>query len=386
MRKRRIKIFVDGEVLVHAHFSGIGHYTADLLRAVDELLFEEDYSHVSVTIGVPFKLKHKIARFEFKNFGVRGMPFPIRVSTRLKQTRRLPPIDLLFGKKIYLFPNYSSWPTLFSKSVPIIYDLSFVNHKEFVEPRNQVFLEDQVKFSVKRADRIITISKHSKKEIAEHYGFDNALIDLVTPAVDIHKFYRRSESEILNTRAKYGIFENYILFVGNIEPRKNLITLLNAYENLPRQLQEKYSLLLVGAKGWLDNEINAKIINMRKAGLRVIQPTDYVTDDDLPALYSGAKVFVYVSRYEGFGIPPLESMACGTPVITSNNSSLPEVVGEAALTIDAMDDKKLTSSLEKLITDPELIKEMVERGYNQVTNFDWKDSAKSLIKVIEEVK
>jgi glycosyltransferase involved in cell wall biosynthesis len=238
MKKRRLQLFVDGDVLVHPHFSGIGHYTADLLRAVDELLYQEEYSHVSVTIGVPYRLKHKLIKYGFANLGVQGLPFPARVVNGLKQRGRLPPIEFFAGRQVYLFPNYSSWPTMFGRSIPIIYDLSFVKYKEFVEPQNQAFLVDQVQKSVKRARRIVTISHNSRQEIVENYGYDADNVSLVFPAVDIRKFYPRSQKEIDFIKAKYGIFEDYILFVGNIEPRKNLITLLKAYNNLPKELQK----------------------------------------------------------------------------------------------------------------------------------------------------
>jgi glycosyltransferase involved in cell wall biosynthesis len=385
MRKKRIKLFVDGEVLVHPHFSGIGHYTADLLKAVDKLLLDDEYSHFQVEIGVPIKAKHKLARFGFENFAVRGIPLPFRAINGLKHRRQLPPIDVLYGKKTYLFPNYSSWPTLFGKSVPIIYDLSFVYHAEFVEPRNQEFLVSQVQHSVNRAHKIVTISENSKKEIVEHYGFPANDVTIAYPAVDMHKFYRRSEKEVSYVKAKYAVSGEYILFVGNIEPRKNLVTLLKAYRNLPKNLQEKYGLLLIGAKGWLDNEITKEIIEMRQHGLRVMQPVDYVTDADLPALYTGASAFAYVSRYEGFGIPPIEAMACGTAVVSSDNSSLPEAVGDAAIKVSAQDATQVASALESLLTDKKLCDELLVEGYKQIMKFDWVESARQLLKTVEEI-
>lgn len=386
MKKRRVRLFVDGEALVHSHFSGIGHYTANLLRAIDELLYNDAYAHFSVSVGVPSKQRHKLAIYGFENIAFKSIPLPGWVINGLKQRHRLPPIELLFGNQVYLFPNYSTWPTMLGKSIPIIYDLSFVNHAEFVEPRNQAFLVDQVQLSAKRAKQIVTISQNSKQEIVDHYKFSAKNVPIVYPAVDQHKFYRRSQTEINYVKAKYGIFDNYVLFVGNIEPRKNLITLLKAYKQLPKYLQGNYALLMVGAKGWLDNEIKDTILGMRLEGLHVLQPSNYVVDEDLPALYSGASAFVYVSRYEGFGIPPIEAMACGTPTITSNNSSLPEVVGKASLQVDALDDQQLTESIERLLTDPELCTKLVSEGYRQIMKFNWIESAKVLLQAAEEIQ
>ncbi len=383
-QKKKLKIFVDGEVLSIAHFSGIGHYTADLMKAVDDLLDTDEYAHVSVEVSVPRTGSPFYARFNFRNFKTRRIYLSPRVTNKLKSIKRLPPIDLFFGRKVYVFPHYSTWPTLRSPVVPIIYDLSFIHHAQYVSPPNLKFLVGQVDLSMKRAKQIITISQNSKQEIIDHYGTPEDKISIIYPAVDRNSFYKRGDEEIADIKAKYGIFGDYILFVSNIEPRKNLITLLKAYDNLPAKLQKEYSLLLVGAKGWLDSEIHDTIISMRKRSLRVVLPSDYVTDEDLPALYSGATVFVYPSVYEGFGIPPLEAMACQTPVITSNNSSLPEAVGNGAIQIDAMDYKELSKQL-ILVFDGLGVSALVKAGTKQVGTFDWHKSAKLMLESLEKV-
>ncbi len=385
-QKRKLKLFVDGEVLSIAHFSGIGHYTADLLYAIDGLISTKKYSHVKVEVSVPRTGMPFYSRFAFKNFKTRRIYVSPRVTNKLKSIRRLPPIDLFFGKKIYIFPHYSSWPTLFSPVVPIIYDLSFIHYAQYVSPPNLRFLVKQVELSLKRANKIVTISENSKQEISDYYGVSSNTLHIAYPAVHTKNFYPRKKSEISFAKAKYGIFGDYILFVGNLEPRKNLITLLEAYEKLPKTIQDSHSLLLVGAKGWLDSDIHDKIIAMRQRGLRVAQPSDYVTDDDLPALYSGASVFVYVSLYEGFGIPPLEAMACNTPVIASNNSSLPEAVGDAAIMVDALDVEALTKSLIKVLHEKDKdVERLIALGRKQVEKFRWEETAKDLLDMLSEL-
>lgn len=382
--KKKIRIFVDGEVLVLSHFSGIGHFTAALLKAVDELLFEEEFSHISLEIGVPWRMRRKIGRFDFQNFSIRKMVTSPRISNGLKKKHRLPPIDLLFGNKTYIFPNYSSWPTLFSKSIPIIYDASFILFPEHSDDENCKFLTTQTQLSADRSERIITISENSKREIVQYFNKPQSKIDVVYPVLDTDKFYRRSAEEIANVKAKFGVFGDYILYVGNLEPRKNLVTLLKAYRELEPKLQKQYSLLLIGAKGWKDDEITSLIIGMRKENIHVIQPTDYVDDVDLPALFSGATVFTYVSVYEGFGIPPTEAMACGTPAISSYNSSLPEAVGDSALHVDANDVSQITSAIEKLLTDEELRDKYVKKGYEHIRKFNTREIALNFIRSIED--
>lgn len=383
MRRRRIRIFIDGEVLALPHFSGIGHYTLELLRSVDKAL--EDYPRVTVHLGVYYKHTRKLHALGFKRIRIIPSPFSHRIANALKIRRKQPFLDLLYGKAVYVFPNFSSWPLFRSKSVPVIYDLSFEKYPEFAEPRNRAFLSEQVRLSVERATKIATISKNSRQEIASFYQYPEENISIYSPAVDTSRFRPCSEKEITPVKEKYGIKGRYILFVGNIEPRKNLKNLLLAYEKLPKELQSKYPLVLIGAKGWQDDEIRLYLDRLCGQGLKIIQPLKYVTDEDLPALYSGASLFIYPSLYEGFGIPPLEAMACGTPAITSDNSSLPEVVGEAAIMVNASSSKAIKNAMVRVLSDPSLQKKLSSAGIQQVSRFSWDASARKLLNDLMEL-
>jgi glycosyltransferase involved in cell wall biosynthesis len=384
MTRRKVSVYVDAENLAIDHFSGIGHYTADLLGALDDLIASED--KLKITLGAYFRQIGRINRFNYRNFFYKRTPFSLRTSNGLKIKGLQPPIDLLYGKKLYLYPNYTSWPMLFSPSIPFIYDLSFIFHPEFVAGPNQRFLAEQVGKSVKRASKILTISENSKREIVDYYGVKPDDIFICYPGVDTRSFYPRSDKETAYVKAKYGIFDDkYIMFLSNLEPRKNLKGLLGAYQQLPASIRKEYALLLVGAKGWNDQEIMDMILEMRMNGDRVIQPVDYVIDKDRPALYSGASVFAYVSHYEGFGIPPVEAMACGTPVVSADNSSLPEAVGDAAVMVDASDPTSIAKGLEKALTDTELRAKLIEKGYSQAEKFTYEKSAKILLEQIRAV-
>lgn len=384
MSKQKIKVFVEGEVLVLDHFSGIGHYTASLLKEVDSLLTEPKYSHISIEVGLPKKLASRVERFGYKNFIYKKLPFSPRIINGLKRRGLLPPIDLLFGTRVYVFTHFTTWPTLKSPQIPIIYDLSFVHFPQHSAEKNQIFLESQTKLAAQRAERIITISDNSRNEIASHYEFDISKIDKVIPVLDLRKFTPQTKQVIKQIKAKYSLFDDFILFVGNIEPRKNLISLLRAYESLDSTLQEKYSLLLVGAKGWNDDEIYEQINKMRSSGLKVIQPSSYVIDEDIPALYSAASLFAYVSVYEGYGIPPTEAMACGTPVITSNNSSLPEATDGAAIMVDALDANGIKNAIEKILSNQSVSAEYIEKGFARVKKLRARESAEAFLESIEK--
>lgn len=384
MTKKKLKVFVDAEVLITDHFSGIGHYTLELLRALDRII--ENRDDVEVTLGVYRHRIDKINSYGFRNFKIRKSPFSLRISNSLKIRRLQPAYDLLFGKKIYLFPNYTSWPLLFSKGVSIIYDLSFEFFPQYVEPRNQKFLSEQVRLSVERSSKIITISSNSQKEIIEFFDLKKADVPIVYPGIDQSIFYRRPDSEIKKVKSEYGIHGKYILFVGNIEPRKNLKNLLLAYECLPSNIRKTYSLLLVGAQGWLDEEIREIINRLRINGNHIQQPIKYVVDEDRPAIFSGAELFVYPSLYEGFGIPPVEAMACGVPTITSNNSSLPEAVGSAAITVDATSTAEITNAILEILNNQNIKKDMVQKGFAQANKYSWNREAKKLLEVLESIK
>lgn len=380
---KKIKLYIDGEALVADHFSGIGHYILELLRKVDDLI--DNSEDIEVYLITHFKRIDRMKGYGFRNIRIIKSPFDLRLSNALKIKNRQPPYDIFFGKGIYLFPNYTSWPVLFSKTISIIYDLSFIKFPEYVEPRNQKFLVAQVAKSVQRSSEIITISNNSQREILKQYKVNRDMVPVLYPGIDQSVFFRRPQKQVDAVKARYGIHGKYILFTGNIEPRKNLNNLLLAYEKLPERTRKEYSLLIVGARGWLDDEIFKTIDRLRIAGNHIQQPIEYVKDDDRPAIYSGASVFVYPSLYEGFGIPPLEAMACGVPVISSDNSSLPEAVGDAAIKINAEDVELLSSTLEGVLNSESLRNKMIVRGFSQVDKFSWTNSAQLLIDVVKKV-
>ncbi len=225
---------------------------------------------------------------------------------------------------------------------------------------------------------MIAISESTKKAIVSHYNIDESKIVVINPALD-HAVYKSvSNKDVEKVKNNYGIQKDYLLYLGTIEPRKNIASIIRAYNYLSDELRNKYQLVLAGGKGWLDEDIELLIKNSKPGD---IIKTGYVEDADKPALYSGAKLFVYPSNFEGWGMQVLEAMACGTPVITANNSSLPEVGGKAATYVRAGDDNELVSSISNLLRNKSIYNKSVKLGLEHSKQFTWENSGRQLKEV-----
>ena len=264
-----------------------------------------------------------------------------------------------------------------------IYDLSFYHYPES-HPEDRIRHMNQYFYSrLDRASHFITLSEAIKQELQRYLGIPPDKIT-VTPAGVDDKFkacpYEKTKSVIL----QYGITpDSYILYVGTLEPRKNIILLLNAYAELPYTLRKSFPLILTGGIGWLMGNLDSEIDRLGIRGTTHL--TGYVPTESLPYLYSGASIFVYPSIYEGFGLPVLEAMACGAPVITSNVSSLPEVVGNAGVLIHPEDTKQLTHEMEDLLTNSVRRKMFKTMGQERAKQFTWKNCAQKTLDVYHKV-
>jgi glycosyltransferase involved in cell wall biosynthesis len=209
---------------------------------------------------------------------------------------------------------------------------------------------------------------------------------VATPATDPALFYRRSDSEITKVKKRYGIEGKYILTLSNLEPRKNLELLVDVYCELPKQILDEASLLMVGVNGWKAEALFKKIIDKYQKGYKIIRPSKYVKDKDRPAIISGAKMLVYPSHYEGFGMPPLEALACGVPVITADNSSLPEVVGNVAKLVPSDDAEKLRDAIkDSFFSINKLTDQARNKGPARARKFSWVRSAQVFLDVAHEI-
>ena len=384
-------IYIDGLGLVESHFSGVGQYILGIVRGLDQLIDEKKYRGEPaprIKVVIPRDTATKFKSYGFKHIEYTRLPFSFRHVAALWHRGWLPPIDVFCGRGTYIFPRFVSMPLLFSKNAGlVIFDLSYELHRQYSDEGNAIFLSQAVKKSVNKTQKIITISQNAKREIVDFYGVKPSDVVIANPAVDPTVLYRRQQREIDSVKRKYGVEGDYILALSNLEPRKNLDMLVDAYCQLPKEIRQKNKLLLVGVSGWKTDALFEKIISKVNEGYDIIRPSKYVSDEDKPAIISGAKMLVYPSHYEGFGIPPLEALACGVPVISADNSSLPEVVRGAGALLPSNDLPGLVKTITEYFQDIEAYtKEATVKGPQRAREFDWKKSAQIFLEVAEEAQ
>ena len=279
---------------------------------------------------------------------------------------------------LYWQPNYIPDPVVRSKKCVVsVHDFSFVLNPSWHPKERIEYFEKNFFKNIKRADRIITGSNYSKEEIKKFIGVKDDMIDVIYHGVD-HSVYRPYEREVLkNFAKKLKLPKKFFLFVGSVEPRKNLSYLLKSYIDLPNSLKKEYKLLIVGFKGWENEQIKALIDKEREN----IVYMGYLSDLELAFVYNLAFAFIYPSLYEGFGIPPLEAMACKTPVIVSNRASLPEVCSKAALYADVDKEEDLREKILDIVENEALREDLKKRGFKRAKEFSWDKSAKRHMEV-----
>ncbi len=281
-------------------------------------------------------------------------------------------IDLLHTQ--YHIPFFTDIPSIIT-----LHDVSYLTHPEFFPKLERLKMKFFMRYSIKKARRIITVSEFSRNEITRMYKNSEKKICTVYNGIS-DEFKPATEKEIQDTLKKYGISAPYILTVSNLQPRKNLKGLIKAFFKILKEKKDfPCKLVIVGKKLWLYDEIFSEIRNSVFRDKVVI--TGYLTQHQLVSLYSGAKMFIYVSFYEGFGFPPLEAMACGCPVITSSTSSLPEIAENAAIMVNPKDNEEIANAIRKLYDDRELQNQLRIKGFKQAKKFTWKECAIKTIDV-----
>ena len=283
-----------------------------------------------------------------------------------------------------LHVSYTAPPICPCAIVLTVHDISFALFPSFFSLRDRLLLSASVPLSCRLATRIIAVSEQTKRDLVRQYAVPPQKIKVVHEAVDERFSNRASADEALRTRRKYAGGRRYVLALGNIQPRKNLGRLVEAYALLTSagMVAEDIALVIAGQAQRGASEVFDQVA-ARGLADKVCFP-GYVADDDLPALYRGAEVFVHPSLYEGFGLPPLEAMACGTPVVCSNASALPEVIGQGAALVDPYDTDALAETLGTLLNDGARRRDLSASGLARAAQFSWERTAQETLQVYRE--
>jgi glycosyltransferase involved in cell wall biosynthesis len=369
--------------------AGIARYTRSLVRALARLDRENRYSLFYAARGLPRPTPESKQADELFARYPRMRPVPVPLSVRgmlaLWQRMRVPvgvdrftgPVDVVHS------PDFVSPPHRRGADVITVHDLSFMVAPECAEPKLARFLGRSVPRAVRRADHIIAVSTQTKDDLVRLLGVPETRITVAYNGIDPR--FRPLGPEETQSSKLLTKNSRYILHVGTIEPRKNIGRLVEAYGRLRRREgMGDVALVLAGRKGWLYEPILEAAERVRGEGGE-IEMLDYVHDEDLVLLYNRAAVFAFPSIYEGFGIPAAEAMSCGTPTLVSRDGALLEVVGGAALTVDARSVEEISEGLYRLLTDEELRGRLRKEGPKQVARFTWDAAAERVLEVYGRV-
>lgn len=366
---------------------GVYHYINNLILGLKDIDRVNDY----ILLFTFFRKNHfsfyqkalkRLGRNEESNFKVQLSRCPNMLSLPL----RLPadiftgPIDVFHGPAHFVPPVFSG------KSVVTIHDLDYLRVSDCLEPQWVKYKNKYTQISAKRAEMIIAVSQFAKDEIVSEFGLEKDNVRVIHQGVSSNFAPIKDEIILGSLRKKYRISKPYILFSGGLNPNKNLLRLLEGFSKIKEDAARDYCLVISGTGNNPASSLDIIKQKIRDLGLEEqIIFTGYVPDEDLPALYSGAKFFIFPSIYEGFGIPVVEAMACGTPVITSNVCSLPEVAGSAALLVDPYSSSSIAEGMHILLTDNHLCSELVIRGIERAKLFTWEKTSRETLKLYEEV-
>ena len=356
--------------------SGIGMYTYELAR------------HMQSGDGLEFvgNLFNFMGRSD-NGPSLQGIDLPIRVCRSMsygvyRRIWHMLPLTygMMFPKAdLSVFFNYIVPPRIKGHVMTTVYDMTYLRFPETMDGKNLKRLRQDMKYSVARSDHIITISEFSKREIMELLEVPEEKISVVYCAPSLVRDYSESEE----TAEKFGIRDPFLLYVGTIEPRKNLTRLLRAFDLLKQRHRIPHRLVLAGGKGWGNTEIYQTAQALPCSDDIIF--TGYISSGEKNWLYRHAATFVFPSLYEGFGIPPLEAMFFGCPVVCADAASLPEVAGKAAELVDPAEVESISSGIWRVLSDRQYAEMLIQSGYQQVKQFSWHRSAKTFRHICREV-
>ena len=384
-----IKITFDGKPVLDKNKSGIGWYSRNLIH---QLLKSEEFEcHMNYfTSGLSSEGKEEIKKLKAEGMKLHKIENKSSMLTNALLVFGYP-YRKYFGEKtdVMQFFNYFVPRSVNGKKVTIIHDMVIYDHPETVRFRTMLYLKLGLRESVKRADLIITDSYFSKERILKHLKVKEEKIRVIHPCIDYEVFNKKNahKAEIVQQiRKKYSLKEKYMLYLGTLEPRKNIKRLILAYSHLVEKNAVAPELVIAGGKGWKYQDIY-KTIKEKNLESRV-KILGYVEEKDAPVIMGNAMFFVFPSMYEGFGMPPVEALACGTPVMAGNAASLPEALEENAHYVDPFSVKSIYKGLKYMLENYEsLRKELLEKNLTGFfEKYDSKKTVKSYEKIYREIK
>jgi len=371
--KKELRIGIDTSSVSHSK-AGVGCYTKNLYSELSKKRFNNEFLLFNLKETSP--VKNKKRRIIKKIIG--ALKYMARDQIILPMIIRLNGINL-FHSPAFICPLIKT-----SKVIITIHDLAYMLYPDKFINSYRRYLQFWVPISIKIADKIITDSVCSKNDIMRCLKVPESKIEVVYLGKS-EKFKQINNLNIIEEfKNRYGLKDDFILYVGTIEPRKNISTLIKAYKKLvDSNSQQPIKLVIAGAKGWKYSDI-FKLIDEYKLNDDIIFP-GHIPDEELPILYNCAKLFVYPSIYEGFGLPVLEAMACGVPVITSNTSSLPEIVKDAGIMIPPMDEQELSEAIKKVLSNKPLRESLIQKGLKRAEYFSWEKTAQNTLAIYNKV-
>jgi len=397
---------IDIRVLAKGTRTGVEDYTINLLS---RLLSADKSVKYRLFYSGFRKLDSKQFWLKLPNAKIKKLRIPNRIFDLFLKIFRWPKLDKAGKINVFLSPHFLITPlSKETKRIMIFYDLSFLRFPEFfsfskrwwhkfVSPGNQA----------QKADLIVSISESTKKDLIELYKISPGKIKVIYPGIgEEFRVIDKKDPRLLRVKEKYKIPDNFILYFGTIEPRKNILALVKAFEEIKRNKNSRIlevdwqgfegvvknrkasrinvsnlKLVIAGAKGWLCGDFFKKI--EESDFKKDIFFTGFIEEEDKPYLYSLADVFVYPSFFEGFGLPPLEAMACGVPAIVSNKSSLPEVVGRGAVMVDPQNQDELAFVIREVLNNQELKNYLIKKGLERAKQFNWDNTVKNFLNLFK---
>lgn len=371
------KIIVDGLSIVPERLSGVGHVTLETIRALDSSASVSN-GDVKLVVFVPLGKKAFLYRHNFVNVSYREICMPAKLLALMSVSPLPMPLEFFLGRGLFVFPNYRNFATPFSKSITYIHDVCFILHPEFVQPKNRRYLVRNIQRWVRRTTYIATVSESSKNEIMQTLNVEPEKVMVLRNGVEINVFTHYSQAESSRVLRKYKIRKKFILALGNLEPRKNLVNVIKSFQSIDRALRDQYCLVMIGGDGWLDASIHIAIEAARADGADIIRPAQYVTDDDLPVIISGATALVQASVHEGFGLTILQALASQTPIVASDLGVFKEIAADVPEYVDGGSVVSIREGILRII-EGNISSSLLKQGRQLASEFDWKLNADALL-------